>query len=282
MSEETFREALRAVTAASPPPPPMSSSVALAHARRARLRRWGGWLAAGSALTVAIAAVGTAVITGAIGPGSAQGLVPGALPSSIATGPGGDTDTQEPWPTGPDGQPQQDRTATGGPRFDQGVALLDATLAAVPDGFTVPTGSSPGGIPHRWHQAQFDERVGGVEVWTYSVSIALARDGGLGQLTTEVVTAANRLPTQPCALAPTFWGMGGPCQTLTVNGVQVGVVTKTGDRYEQWAGYRHPDGVVVYAAQSLTTQEESSPLAALPFTAEQLATLAASAPLHLR
>lgn len=57
------------------------------------------------------------------------------------------------------------------------MALLDATLAAVPAGFTVPTGSSPGGLP---------------------------------------------------------------------------------------------------------TQEKSTPLATLPFTAEQLATLATSAPLHLR
>jgi hypothetical protein len=47
--------------------------------------------------------------------------------------------------------------------------------------------------------------------------------------------------------------MGGDCQVVTVGAVQVGVVVQpTGDdRFDQWAAYRHPDGVVVFVAQSL-------------------------------
>lgn len=219
-----------------------------------------------------------------------------AVPDPELTG----TATEPVWPTGADGQPQTDRTATAGPRYDQGHRLMEQLLAVVPAGFTVPqdapdpraTGPQAGDPWVRYHQAQFADRVDGVEVWEYLASLEVIQGQRAGWLFVQVHTPGNTLPADLCPLARELGGLGGECQVKDVGGKQVGVVTSpTGDRqeFDQWAAYRHPDGTVVYMAQA-DTFRSSSPdpatpqrpgLAAQPLSVQQLAELATDERFHL-
>jgi hypothetical protein len=288
MKEAELREALRAAIAASSPPPPMSTNTALVAARRARFRRRTAWTCIGSAAAVAVIAVASAVLAGAgsnAGSFSPAGPRPATIPPPSA---GTSTaDTAESWPTGPDGTPQEDRTARTGARFDQGVRLLNEVVAAVPTGYTAPdtpASSAPDQMPLRDSQAQFEERVNGSEVWSYMSSAAVAQGERIGRLLVEVHTAGNRLTGEPCALTQQFWGMTGQCQVVTIGPVQVGVVVRPygDDRFDQWAAYRHPDGVVVFVAQSLNVDGSRPALTKLPFSPDQLAALALSDRFHLQ
>jgi hypothetical protein len=188
-------------------------------------------------------------------------------------------DSGEPWPTGPDGLPQEDRTARAGSRYDQGVRLLDEILSIVPAGYTAPENSADQPdetMPRRYHQAQFEDWLNGVEVWSYMSWVALTKGDGTGRVLVEVHTAGNQLPSQPCELAQQFWGMQGDCQVETIGAAQVGVVVQPGldDRFDQWAAYRHPDGVVVFVAQSTMLSGDQPGLTELPFSVQQLAALA--------
>jgi hypothetical protein len=197
-------------------------------------------------------------------------------------------DTEQPWPTGPDGKPQEDRTAKAGDRYDTGVRLLERLIAAIPSGQTAPTDPTPPnsdeGPGLRYHQAQFADRVNGTEVWEYMAIAAVAQGDSIGRVLAEVHTPGNTLPTESCELARAFWGMGGGCQVVTVGTTLVGVATPQpgGDsRFDQWAAVRHQDGVVVFVAQSVRFDDARPALAALPFSTEQLAALAADDQLHL-
>ncbi len=281
MTEQDMREALHRTMAASTPPPPMSATSVMHSVRRARVRRT-VWTSAGCTLAVASIAVAVAAIPGSPGP-SLQfgGPRPGVAPNPDESKPG-------PWPTQSNGQPQEDRTARAGERYDKGVHLLGELVAAAPPGYAVPddpgTSDSPGS---RSHQAAFDDRIGGTEVWSYLATIRLNQGERVGGLLAEVHTAGNTLPAEPCALTRMFWGMTGDCQIESVGSAQVGVVVRaTGPdrRYDQWAAYRHPDGVVVFVAQTAKPTygaEPAQPLTKLPFTVQQLATLATSEKLHL-
>ena len=280
MREDELREALRGTMAASPPPRPMTPTATIRAARRDRLRRLVAWALPGSAAAVAVIVVAT-VVWGAAGPGLRPGQQPTLLPFT-----GGDT--EQPWPTGPDGKPQEDRTARAGDRFDKGVRVLEWLVAAVPDGYTAPTDPTPPnpneGPGLRYHQAQFADRVNGTEVWEYMAIAAVAQGDGTGRVLAEVHTPGNTLPTGTCELAGVFWGMDGNCQVVTVGTTLVGVVTRQsgGDsQFEQWAAVRHPDGVVVFVAESVRFDDARPALAALPFSTEQLAALAADEQLHL-
>ena len=284
MTEDEMRQTLHSAMAATVPPPPMSSTRVLAAARRARMRRSTAWVCGGVAVLAATVLGAVAIGNGPFVAGF-LGTPPPAYPGATATDTS--TDTEQAWPTGPDGMPQQDRTARAGSRYDQGVHLLDAVLAALPAGYTAPDttdGRSSGTPPARYHQAQFEERVSGTEVWSYQASIAVTDGTGTGHLTAEVYTANNPLPTEPCALAGQFWGMGGVCQVVTVGTAQVGVAVQptNDDRFDQWAAYRYPDGVVVFIAQGRTFDAGLTSLASLPFTVAELATLATNAQFHLQ
>lgn len=123
----------------------------------------------------------------------------------------------------------------------------------------------------------------GVDLWSWMTSVAVAQGQEIGHLIVEVHAAGNQLPTEPCALARQFWGMRGECQVETVGAAKVGVVTKPADdnRLDQWAAYRHPDGVVVYVAQGAKLDENRPALEKLPFTVPQLAALAVDKRFHL-
>ncbi|WBB70778.1 hypothetical protein [Micromonospora sp. WMMD812] len=283
MNGEQLRDALRSEMAVTTPPPPLDTAATLAAARRAVVRRRAAWACAGSAAVV-LAVTGIAAI-GAPGVDGSNGVSP-AGPGPLAT-PQPSSQTKEPWPTGADGRPQEDRTARAGSRYDQGVRLLDEIVSIVPAGYTVP--ENPPDQPAdemllRAHQAQFDAKVNGVEAWSYMSSAALAQGERMGLLLVEVHTVGNQLPTEPCALARQFWGMQGECQPVTVGAAQVGVVVRPGrdDRFDQWAAYRHPDGVVVYVAQRAKLGDDRPGLTTLPFSVPQLAALAVDERFHLQ
>ncbi|TDB79440.1 hypothetical protein [Micromonospora sp. KC721] len=289
MNAEQLRETLRSELAASNPPPPPSTTVALGAGRRALLRRRAVWACTGSAATVlAIAAV--AALPGLASQGPAGEVYrpaaagPQSIPQPSTTSTAGPHPSPtQPWPTGPDGQPQEDRTARAGTRYDQGAKLLEQILAVVPPGYTAPENPPADQAPLREHQAQFEDRVNGVDVWSYLSSVTLAEGKRQGNLLVEVHTAGNELPTEPCALAQRFWGMKGECQAVTAGARKVGVVVRpTGDdRFDQWAAYRHPDGVVVFVAQSRGSNGGATELPKLPFSVEQLAALATDDRFHL-
>ncbi|MEU3452865.1 hypothetical protein ABZ671_04585 [Micromonospora sp. NPDC006766] len=290
MNGEELREALRHEMTAIVPPPPLDTAAALRAARRVRARRRTGWACAGSAAAVLAVAGFTAVGTtgagvpgaGTAGAGTLGAGAGGASPMATGTTPlpsPSDTGTAEPWPTGTDGLPQQDRTARAGTRYDQGVRLLDELIAVVPAGHAVPENKpnqSPGDDPPRYHQAQFEDKVKGVELWSYMALAAVAKGDRTGRVAVEVYTPGNKFPTDPCALTKRFWGMGGQCQVVIVGDAKVGVVVgpTTDRRFDQWASYRHPDGTITFVAQGRSYDGSKHGLKELPFTVPQLAALA--------
>ncbi|MCW3814396.1 hypothetical protein ONA91_07985 [Micromonospora sp. DR5-3] len=281
MNGEELRDALRSEMTAVTPPPPLSTAAALGAARRARIRRRTTWACGGSAAVVLAIAAVTAIGTPGAGGFRPAGPAPQAIPHPSAK------DTAEPWPTGPDGRPQEDRTARAGSRYDQGARLLDEIVSVVPAGYVAPDNpaNQPADqMPLRAHQAQFEDKVNGVDVWSYMSWAAVAQKERIGRLLVEVHSAGNQLPAEPCALAREFWGMQGDCQVVTVGAARVGVVVRpaSDDRLDQWAAYRHPDGVVTYVAQGARLDGDRPGLATLPFSVPQLAALAVDDRFHLQ
>ncbi|PZF83095.1 hypothetical protein [Micromonospora deserti] len=281
MNGEELREALRSEMAATIPPPRLSTAAVLGAARRARVRRRAVLACAGSAAAVlAVTGVAAVGIPGA-GGFSPAGPGPQTIPHPSAK------DTATPWPTGPDGHPQGDRTARAGSRYDQAIRLLDEIVSVVPAGYTAPENpaNQPADqMPLRAHQAQFEDKVNGADVWSYMSSAAVAQGERMGRLLVEVHTAGSQLPDEPCALARQFWGMQGECQVMTVGAAQVGVVVRPADddRFDQWAAFRHPDGVVTFVAQGAKLGDGRPELRTLPFSTQQLAALAVDERFHLR
>ena len=280
MNEEELREGLRSEMAGITPPPPLSTTAALRAARRTHFRRRALWASLGSAAVV-LAVTGFAAVA------TPDGRVYQPAGQGPLAPPDASGDTKEPWPNGPDGRPQEDRTARAGSKYDQGVHLLNEAVSVVPSGYTTPEdppGRSAEERTLRTHQAQFEDKVNGVDVWSYSSSVAVAQGEGTGRVIVEVHDAGNQLPTEPCALAQEFWGMQGECQVETVGAAQVGVVVRPGDddRLDQWSAYRHPDGVVVFVAQGVTLDESRPALTKLPFSVPQLAALAVDERFHLK
>jgi hypothetical protein len=284
MNEDELRSALRTTMTVTLPPPPMNAADALSRGRRAQVRQRAAWIGSGGAAALAIFAV---AITATAGRGS--GLLPGGpppspMPTVAGQGPT-DTGTKEVWPTGPDGSPQEDRTARAGAQYEKGKKLLNDLVGAVPAGFTVPDGPDD-----RYHQAQFEDKVRGKDIWSFMATAPVTKAGRTGHVAVEVHAAGNGLTTPTgCALTTQFWGMGGHCELVSVNGVQIGVVDRPGsdDRFDQWAAYRYPDGTVVFVAQGKVSQSMSTspaatePLTDLPYTVDQLAALSMRPEFHV-
>ncbi|MEU1586073.1 hypothetical protein [Micromonospora sp. NPDC005710] len=234
MNEEELREGLRSGMAVTTPPPPLSTTAALGAARRTHFRRRAVSASLGSAAVV-LAVTGFAVVA------TPDGQVYQPAGQWPIASPGASGDTKEPWPTGPDGQPQEDRTARAGTRYEQGIHLLTEAVSIVPAGFTAPEDPPGRSDPTlRTQQAQFEDRVNGVDVWSYSSSVAVAQNKGTGRVVVEVHGAGNPLPTEPCDLAQKFWGMRGECRVETVGATRVGVVVRPDDddRLDQCAASR--------------------------------------------
>ncbi|GAA2500746.1 hypothetical protein [Winogradskya humida] len=285
MNENDFRAALRDTMTLSPPPP-MDSATAVGAGRRSVRRR-------NSAVGAGAAAVLVAATALAVNPGiwlsseNAPAAPAAAVPSVLASPAAAGDKTEPAWPTDGDGKPQTDATSRSGPRYEKGKALLAGLLAVVPDGWTAPTGNvgeDDDAIPLQYHQAAVDDIK--KDIWTYSANAAVAKDGRTGQLAVEVHTANSGLPQDPCQLAKSLWGLGGNCTVVTVGGLKVGTATPgPGDGGpEQWAAYRHPDGVAVFVMQQRTaTNGSDNPpaLKDLPLPVAGLAALAVDERFHV-
>jgi hypothetical protein len=284
VNENDLREAMRASMTLTPPPP-MESAAALTAGRRAVRRRVTLAGAGVTAAMIAVTAVAVHPDLRLVSGGDGTPWAGGGVPSGIPTPSAGGENTKPAWPLDGNGLPQQDATARSGERYEQGKKLLEELLAVVPDGWSAPTGESADGIPLRDHQAQVEGDNTG-STWSYLAQAAIAKGGRAGQLLAEVHTKDNGLPKEPCALARQFWGLKGDCDVVTVGQAKVGVsrVPSGTGGVEQWAAYRHPDGIVVYVAQSRTAtngENVQPPLKKLPLTASQLATLATDDRFHL-
>ncbi|UQU66515.1 hypothetical protein COUCH_09735 [Couchioplanes caeruleus] len=293
MNENDLREALRATMTAARTPPPMESAAAVAAGRRAVHRR--AWTGAGAtaAVVAAVLVAGPLIAGGDGGSRSGGGPVqaggpPRPMPTASApatvTGAPSDAgaETKPSWPLDGDGRPQEDATARSGERYEKGRQLLDVLLTVVPEGYTKPEGTARDGIPLRDHQAAVEDH----NSWGYLASAAVADGTGTGRLLAEVHTRGNGLPAGPCELAAEFWGLGGDCHVVRVGRARVGVATPSGSdtRISQWAAYRHPDGIVVYVAQSRTATNAEpglAPLKKLPLSGPDLAKLAVDPRFHL-
>lgn len=285
MNENELRHALRTTMATATQPPPMSELSVLDAARLAERRRRARWAGVGSA-AAAVAVVGLAVVVVAATSGAGE-TDPGALrtpPTSTTTTSEQPTDTETSWPNG-----QTDRTANNGPEFDQGVALLEELDASVPAGYESPddllgTGDLAG-APMKDHQAQYDDTVGGVEVWEYMADAIVTKGNGYGRLLAEVTTPGNEATGEGCGLSPGLWGLEGGCSEVAIDGKRVGVFYSQNpelDQFDQWAGYRHNDGTVVWIAQAgFRAFTDFKPLPGPPLSDHRLAELAADPRFHL-
>ncbi|SDC92347.1 hypothetical protein [Actinokineospora iranica] len=287
MDEQNFRHALRGAMNDTPTPPPMHADDVLDAAKRAERKRKALWAGGGSAAAVTLIAAAAVVLT-ANGVGS-DTVNPAAGPSiqptstaqvtSSAPAPTSVQVTQEPpkdtEPVFPDGQ--TDRTATSGPQADKSAALLDVLAAAIPAGMTAPVDLKPVTDelhgPLRNHQSQVSDNEG--KVWEYQAMLPVGVNGKWGKLLIEVHPGGS--PLEDCELTKSFWGMGGKCGPVVVNGTTVGVVTQPAREsgLDQWTAYKHPDGTVVFLAQAASYAYTGLPgLDALPLTVDQLAALA--------
>lgn len=274
MTEHELKRALRDAMAATDQPPPMAEVPVLEAARTARKHRRAAVAGAGSAVAVVGIAVTAVVLLGrdgdAVGPGGDR-----PVPTSSST-PTGNGDSEAPRPSG-----QTDRTVY--PGSEQSASLDQLVEDIVPDGYDTPTDvTAKEGFPLRSNQTVFREYVNGdpngQEVWEYDAELPVVKGGGTGRVFAMVVTPGDSTLTgEGCAFAGTLWDEAATCEDVTVGDGTVGLATGAdGSAFTQWAGYRHSDGTVVYVAQGLVDPRSGlTPLAALPFTPEQLATLAA-------
>lgn len=264
MNEQDFRAALRQTMAVHEAPPPMSDAPVLEAARRDLRRRRAMWAGAGSAMAVAAIAVGVAVL----GPqGAGEGL-------DAANQPPG---TSSPATSQTTGKSNTNRTSTNGPDADRAANLAGALNGMTPAGYEAPDDLKGSGdlkdTPLKRHQAQ---QLDG-DVRQYTATAPVTKGDGVGTLTAVAYSSGWQTTGEGCALTPAEWGAGsGNCVEQTVNGTKVPVVTTTlGDQTRQWAAYRHADGTLVFVWQSTSYDGAGLPaLSGMPFTAEQLATLA--------
>ncbi len=274
MNENELRHALHATMTVATPPEPMNESPMLDLAKRTHRRRRATWAGAGSAAAVMAVVAGAMVLAPTADDGS-PGLTVG---DAGVTSKG----TEPQWPDG-----QTDATATAGSKYDQGVALMNELIGSAPDGFETPDDLVYADPAYedsalRVHQAA-DHGANGK--WEYYAIVPVAADGGLGKIFVQVNAVGNDLPGEGCELSRTLWSqVGGTCEEITVAGTTLGVVTDTGPQsaFDQWVAFRTPDGAVVYTAQDNEFEGSGQPpLSDLPFTAQQLAELAADARFHL-
>jgi hypothetical protein len=286
MNEYELRQAMRATMSTTAAPPPMSESMVLDVARQDLRRRRTRLAGAGSAAAaVAVIGIAVAIVATTSGAGAPGGKAPvGAPPTGSSSGQptgsssGQPSDTKTSWPNG-----QTDRTASSGSEYEQGRALLDELVEAVPAGFGAPGDLTYGdpqysGGPLQHSQAQYEDTVDGTEVWEYDATQPVTKGGGVGKLMVQVTSPDSRVSGEGCDLPP-LWGEQATCVERVVDGKTVGVFTTTDTgplkRLDGFAGYRHEDGTVVFVAQAAEYAGSGKPaLAGAPLSPERLAQLA--------
>ncbi|NGY57305.1 hypothetical protein G7043_00010 [Lentzea sp. NEAU-D13] len=276
MNEQDLKRVFENAVVASSPPPSMDPVLALDVARKARSKRRSSIVGALVAVLVVGAGLGSAF---ALNPTGAKEYMMGAGPSSSSSSP-----WTGKWPDG-----QTDRTAHNGPQADRAQKVLDELKGIVPAGYDAPQlryedsrdPDDPKGYSGDMQrtQGQVSSNKGDeVEVWEYMAQTPVRKDGKVGWLLAEVSTPNPRLPDDPCALAKSFWGMGGECKVYDVKGLKVGVVQNNPsgrDQFDKWASYKAQDGSTVTIAQDDKYAGTGYPALDGPvFTEQQLAELA--------
>ncbi|MFG2043023.1 hypothetical protein [Dactylosporangium sp. NPDC048998] len=296
MDDQQFRASLRHALDDSAAPPSMSPADALRAGRRAARRRTLAGGAVGAAGLAALTAVGVAAASAGAGapqPVGASGTptinppVPGnASASPLPAG----SETKPVSPTGPNGSPQEDHTARAGVKADAAKALRAHLTTLVPAGYTISPDSKVSD-----EQAQFENKVGDRDAWSYLASIEIRKDGAAGRLIVQVYEPGLRTGATPCDIASGFWTKPSGCGVVPSGGQAVAVASggvndlpdqRVGQRIDKWSAYAYPDGTVVYVAESKRSYfgppASSGPqLAALPFDDAQLAALALDPAFHV-
>ena len=149
MTEQMLREALHDAMTAGAAPPPMSSTVMVRVARRARNPCRVGWSGASCAALVA-----TIAVTASVLPRPPAGISTGLSGGVPAVAPVYAPATAQAWPTGPDGTPQENRTATAGARYEQGCSCSTRSSRWYRPASPCPTSRTAGptrrGSPTGW------------------------------------------------------------------------------------------------------------------------------------
>jgi hypothetical protein len=283
MNEQDLKRAFQDVVVASSPPPAMDPGRALDVARKARSKRRASITGAVVAVLVVGVGLGSAF---ALNPKGAQEYLTGAGPSSSSSRPGmPDTEWGKQWPVG-----QTDRTARSGPQADRAIELLDVVKqAAQARGYETP--ALKYGAPEYQNsemlrtQAQVSSNKGEKpELWVYTATVPVRKDGKVGMLLAEVSTPNPKDPAEPCALARSFWGMrDADCKVRDVDGVRVGDASSLEPgRVMSWMSYRAPNGWVVHLAQSAVYEGSGVPgFDVIPFGASDFATMVLDPKLRL-
>ena len=264
MDERELRTVMHEAVAVAPPP--MSDEPVLTAARRALKRRRAMAASAGSAAVVAMVAVGVAVLAPAPGDdgGVRVGTEPPAktAPSTGSTGPAGGT-------------------ATAGPHYDRAVTLAAALDELAPAGYGTPddlTGADDfADRPLKNHSAM---ALGG-DGWYYAAGTPLTKGDGVGELIAAVYSPEWAATGDGCALTKTAWDAAETaCTDVLIEGKKVAVADvvypeRDGLPPAQWAGYRHPDGTVVFVMQTAEVPRSGRPaLTTMPMSGTALAALA--------
>jgi hypothetical protein len=244
-------------------------------------------LQTGVTVTTAMLLLGTGIVSARWMPGRTASAADGSSPSAAVTAQPRTPKPTRPSPsyTTPSGSVRPSDST--GPEWGQAANLMEQLINMVPAGYTVPAGDNSDSGKYLRLPRVFSLTVEGRQMWQYLVDIALQQGKQRGTLSAEVDVPGLNRPTEPCALAQAFWGIGGECQIVTVGDLRVGVVTNPGKEdsaYDQWAAVRHQDGTVVYLAQTRSREsfdDPSEPLATLPFTVQQLASAVVDPRLHL-
>jgi hypothetical protein len=266
MDERELRTVMQ--EAISVAPPPMSDEPVMAAARQALKRRRAMAASAGSAAVVALVAVGVAVLAPA--QGDDGGVRVGNQPPATSK-------TNAPTSTASTGA-----TATSGPHYDRSAALAAALDDLAPAGFGTPDDLE--GVddfadrPLKTHTAM---ALGGNGGWYYAAGTPLTKGDGVGELIATVYSPEWGATGDGCALTQTAWDAAeAACTDVFVDGRKVAVAdvaSLEGDGLPpvQWAGYRHPDGTVVFVMQTAEVPRSGRPaLASMPMPGQELAALA--------
>jgi hypothetical protein len=266
MDERELRAVMdRAVAVA---PPPMREESVLTAGRQALKRRRAMRASTWSAAMVAIVAVGVTVL----------------VPSQRH-----DRDT----PVAGQLTPAPDTaTTTAGSPQDRGVALAAALDALAPAGYGTP-GDLKGVDDYaartlKNHKVMQAGVVNGTQVWNYAAGTPLTKGDGVGELVATVYSP-GWATGEGCGLTSAAWDTThAQCNVVEVDGKKVAVADVThppqdGLSPEQWAGYRHADGTVVFVMQTAKVARSGRPaLASMPMTGQQLAAVAVDPRLQVR
>ncbi len=234
-------------------PPPMNDEPVLTAARHALTRRRAAYASAGSAAVVALVAVGVAVLA----------------PSQQ------DDDSVRV------GSPSGSATAPALSHEDKAAALATALDDLAPAGYGTPADLE--GVDDFADRTLKNHKAMAVGdgVWNYASATPLTKGDGVGELLTTVYPPAWGATGAGCALTPAAWDTTvADCTEVTVDGKAVAIAdvtypAKDGLPPAQWAGYRHPDGTVVFVMQTAEVPRSGRPaLDGMPMTDRELAELA--------